>query len=334
MPILIAGTSLVDFPDSFPGAGPTVDNTNPIWFDDAYVSRGIEVSGAANSGAVAYHCGGPVDDLWVHCVLRTQDTTAGTSATESTRLGFYDEDNNVVAEMSRWLSNSVRLRAYGGSIANSAGVLPSTYAGSTPFRFSARVQVTETTVTITTYVNGGAVDTVTATTATKRKSPVRFELRQPYSNNSRTVVFSEIIVTDGVDPRDMRVKEAALNPAAGHYDQMSGARADLTDHDETTFMRANAVGQRVSLGSAFPAFVGTPAVRGLVINSRAGYESGPANALAGFVRRAGTDFDAPFQTVTARDRKTFVMENDPGTSAPWDPAGLDDIEIGILAGAA
>ena len=331
MTILAVGTSAVEFPDSF---NLLDDSTDTVWFDDDYVSRAVLSSNTASAGGtVAKVLDTPVDDCWFRFMYRTSSTGVGNSATESSRVVFYDADNNVIASINRRFANSLRLlvRGNSGLVAHPDEVAASNLGTSTPVEVALRLQVTPTANTFTMYLSGGVLMTHTVAVSSKTPGTARVAARGIHSNNANvTVGFSEIMVSDGVDLRGLRLLQGTLDPEAGAYDDFVNGRGTLLDFDAMTAAISDTPGQRVSSEVTFTV-PGTPTIYGLAVNARADFETGTPDQLAAFLRIGTDNHDAAGRTMAMAVAPTFIWTQNPHTAAPWVAGDLADLEVGLLS---
>ena len=331
MTILAVGTSAIEFPDSLGLSG---DSTDAAWFDPSFVSRAVlSVNAAAAGGTIAVSLDTPVDDCWFKFMYRTSSTGVGNSATESNRVVFHDADNTPIATISRVSSNALRIRVRGnaGLVAHPETVAASNVALATPGEIAFRLQVTPTANTFTMYLDGGMLMTHTVAVSSRTPGTARIEARGIHSTNANvTVGFSEIMVSDGVDLRGLRLLQGSLDPDAGAYDAFANGRGRLLDFDVTTAAISDAPGQRVSAAVGFTV-PGAPVIHALAVNARADFETGTPDQLAGFLRIGSDTHDAPGRTMTMAAAPTFLWTGNPHTSAPWEVGDLTGLEVGLLS---
>lgn len=333
MTVLAVGTSAIEFPDSLGLSG---DSTDPAWFDASFVSRAaLSVNSAAAGGTLAKVLDSPVDDCWFKFMYRTSSAGVGNSATESNRVVFHDADHTPIATISRALSNALRIRVRGdaGLVAHPETVAATNAALSTPGEMAFRLQVTPTANTFTMYLNGGVLMTHTVAVTSKTPGTARVEARGLHSTNANvTVGFSEIMISDGVDLRGLRLLQGSLDPDTGAHDGFANGRGRLLDFDVATAAISDAPGQRVSSAVGFTV-PGAPIIHALALTTRADFETGTPDQLAGFLRIGSDIHDAPGRTITMAAAPTFLWTGNPHTAAPWEVGDLVGLEVGLLSAA-
>ena len=331
MTILAVGTSAVEFPDSF---DLLADSTESVWFDGDYVSRAVLSSNTASAGGtVAKVLDTPVDDCWFRFMYRASSTLVGVSSTQSTRIGFRDANGVEIGAVVRVQSNGLRVQVRGNSGVSQGPetVAASIFSITSPGEVVCRLQVTSTENTITLYLDGGVILEHSVAVTSRTPGTARVAARSIHSNVSgHTVGFSEIMVSDGVDLRGLRLLQGSLDPDAGAYNDFENGRGTLLDFDAATIAISDTPGQRVSSEVSFTV-AGTPTIYGVAVNARADFETGTPDQLAGFLRIGSDNHDAAGRTMAMAVAPTFLWTGNPDTGAPWGVGDLAGLEVGLLS---
>jgi len=186
------------------------------------------------------------------------------------------------------------------------------------------------------YVNGVLRSTATAANTGGKGKPrvvtfVNTGLIGTTFNNA-TWHYAHIAALDGVSTIGRRFVRRRPD-TIGAFDQMTGSVAALADGNIATRVASTAAGQRMSFslsGPTGPAAVSAIAGVHLKQIAQAGL-SGP-DALAGFLRMAGVNHDAPPVSVPVLAPKPVWSSwaLNPSDASPWDATTLPT-EVGIVS---
>lgn len=152
------------------------------------------------------------------------------------------------------------------------------------------------------------------------------------SGAQRWITFSEMLVSDGIDLRGLRV--AARRPVGpGAVNTMtSGSYVDIGDGEDVTGVVSETPGQRLLWTPE--AYVGPASpqnVRAVMTTARASHQNAGPNALAQTVRIGGANYDSGAAPIGVLSTPSAAWELNPATGQPWTVAEINSIEAGLLS---
>ena len=152
------------------------------------------------------------------------------------------------------------------------------------------------------------------------------------SSGTRWITFSEMLVSDGIDLRGLRVAgRRPVGPGAVNT-MTSGSYVDIGDGDDATGVVSETPGQRLLWTPE--AYVGPASpqnVRAVMTTARASHQNAGPNALAQTVRVDGTNYDSGATPIGVLSIPSAAWELNPATGQPWTVAEINSIEAGLLS---
>lgn len=329
---------VANYPEDYDGTGVGFFSTDAGTFDPDYAAGSLRINTTDFSGRDAQPGSTPtivldagVEDFW----LRYQLYLAAMFNSSFVRgLILKDRNNREVADIRKTTSSALQLRVHGSTTVTSAGsvtALPS----STLFEMCIHCVVDATDITAEVYIDG--IEVLSATVAKGPAEPVKqFSVGHPWTdgaNNSRWSAVSETLVTDGIDPRGLRVS-ARRPEAAGAVNTMAaGTFSDIVSGGGTGLVAADAAGQRLTwVPEAYNGPVSPQNIRAVMASAKASRQSGEPSRLAQSLRVGGVNYDSALEPVGFVTYQSAVWDLNPATGQPWTAAELDQLQVGLIAG--
>jgi len=304
---------------SIPGAVSTVD---PAFFDDSRVTQAFSFIDGQTSSVDSEPAAGA--DTWYHFRM-VHGSTA--SSWDGITMQIKDPSGNIVALMT--VSNgSPNFSAVGDTTATT---LTQVISSNTQYSIDVKVSVTPANVSMSAYINNNLIGTQTVSnTSGNRTNPTRVTFANP--DNVGPLYISEGIIADE-DTRGFRVRE--LRPQSFGVDQAwAGSANDVVDNDLATGISTPTTGARTSFGvSNLQNITAGDIVNRVVAQTYAQRGATGLTRINHYFRYPDTTRqDGPDITIDTTG-SWYLTEflNNPSTSAPWDPADLIGIQIGVRA---
>lgn len=316
MEVLFASNNVTDW-----GNNPAT-STDGTKYDNTRVPYAISVPNGVNVPMKSNHVAPSGDTVWYHFRARF-DSSLG--AAQDGNIGVIkDSLGTTVAELD--LSNGgCAARVFGDT--NVVGAFSGALGSGSILEFDLKMVINGSEVTLEFYLGQALQSTATALNTGGLTVARRFEFTQLDSNQLR---FSEFLVA-AEDTRNARLDR--IDPStAGNYTAWSGVVANLGDDDDGTSMFTDTAANRQSAN--MDTYGSGNNIAAVVLNSRASAGAGGPQTLTQFLRTGGTDYDG--SGVTLSPSVDNVIENyelDPSDSLAWDAAGVNAMEIGLLASA-
>ena len=323
-----------NYPQDFDSAAGCLLTTVAGRFDAEYVKGGTfrnhDVALRATAGVPVIDLAAPVADLWVSFRMFS-NLQSNSNSVENLRLETASGD--MLASLVKVGGTALRARVVGASTVTGATNLGWNSATGTHMDVVLHLRNDGVDRIFDVYF-GGILEQSHSVALGSLGDASRIVIGNPWnasnSNSSAWFVLSEVLITDGIDPRGLRV--AALRPdAIGHHDQMLGSITGLANASAVTGVASDAAGQRVSWQPE--AYTGpTPGgIAAVMTTARAGRLSGAPSRLAQTLRIDGTDHDGDPQTIGATAFWSQVWAANPHTAAPWGVGDLAGLEVGLLS---
>jgi len=226
------------------------------------------------------------------------------------------------------LSNGlVRLRLFGSStltiniIGNMGGISLNS--------IDIKVDLTSD-ISVKMYVNGGLVYDRSQAWSSSPGNPELIYWRTTHVSDfgSTTQYISELIIAD--EPTlHMGISELTPN-ATGNYSDWDGDHGATGDNDLGTGASSKIVTDKLS--SVLSAFAGpaSPAIRAILVNTKASTRGGVVNDLRNFVRISSTDYNGAAMGVgEGIENHVTIWDTNPATTDDWDTADFSGTELGV-----
>ena len=190
---------------------------------------------------------------------------------------------------------------------------------------------TETERTFRIYLNG-----VLASEATTGRGglgyPRHFVFGGVLMNSGNTLRrrrLSEVVLTDDIDPRGLRVR-TLTDGGAGHYSEWDGDPGSIHDDLLTTGLTTDTAGRRHSW-EVDDVLSGHLTQSLFTIMQAVGPLTDPSGVRQ-FLRVGGSDYDGDFMEISEivqRQPRSWPLN--PATNQPWTASEIEAIEIGLLS---
>lgn len=310
-------------------------STAAAGFDPDLDVNAIRFSGSRTLAApFAVGFPAPAGDMWLgfRYVPPNGDSESITQS-NANFLEVFDADNIKLAQVRPLTStNRYHAEAYGDTTVQGS----SSYiaANGQPQWVDVRVAV-GVDIIIEFYIDGVLQSAATAANTGARGKPAQVVFSNVSlhgTSSSRTWYYAHIVVLDGVSTIGRRFVRRLPN-AVATWNEMTGSIDALRDDNIATRVSSNAAGQRLSFsltGPTGPAAVSAIACVHIRQIAQAGTD-GP-QAVAGFLRMGGVEYDAPAVSVpmlTPRPVYSSWALN-PVDSSAWSDLTLP-AEIGIVS---
>ena len=299
-------------------------STNTTYYDPTR-SAGAFRMGPAQTASVDFPPAPSGTVTWFHFVYGTETTDANYDA--SSTIFIRDAGGNDVARMDT-TNGSPNFLVVGDSVVATATQIIS---AATMYSIDIMVDVTPTLITVSGYVNTVLIGTVTsANTVGSRGLPTKLGMAN--FDNQHASNFAEGVISTE-DTRGYRVRE--LRPTSFGVDQAwAGSVADVVDNDLSTGISTPTTGARTSFGvSNLENISAGDIVNRIVAQSYAQRGASGLTRFNHYFRYADTTRqDGPDITV-ATTGAWYLTEflTNPKTAAPWVPADLAGIQLGLRA---
>ena len=321
MAVLRMFTSLADLTSGVP---PTTEVSSYV--DLTRVEYGFRPTSAQSF--IVQHDEASGNDTWYH--FRFATTGVGSSSFDGDLVVIQDVDNTRLGGM-ELLNGQIRFFVEGDTTVRSAVY---SYSGSVPYLIDLHIEVDgSTSITLNAYINGAAQPTVTAAnTGGKGKAAMALIGCPSTALNGAFAAYSEGVIADE-DTRGWRVRE--LKPKGiGADKQWVGSALDVVDDDVGTGISTDVTGERMCFGLSNLEFIGGgDIINRVVIQTYAQRgESGLTN-LNHYFRYADTTREDTTSFNPGVTGAWFLEEfaTNPDTTAAWDPADFESLQIGVRA---
>lgn len=310
----------------FPGAGVS---TNAAHFRAAYVSRSfITDSNNTASTITAITTIPPVagDITWIHFQYRKERDFSGNSSDGFAVMELYSGSGTKILDFD--LNNGlVRLRLFGSSTLtiNIIGNM----VGTNVYSVDIKIDLTSD-ISVKMYINGGLVYDRSQAWSSSPGNPalIFWSIFQVSDFGGTAQYVSELIIAD--EPTiHMGISELTPN-ATGNYSEWLGDHAATGDNDLGTGASSKVVADKLS--SVLTSFSGpaSPAIRAVLVNTKASTRGGTVNDLRNFLRISATDYNGAAMGVGEGIENHVTMWNtNPDTTDDWNTADFAGTELGV-----
>lgn len=305
--------------------------TGTAYRDENYVPNSVRLKDTDFEDAeigigIGYELDSEVDDLWVRWKWGCNDI----GLYQYRDFGIWDANGDILADIKRSSYNNPRYVHVYGDVEET--VLFSYDPQDGAFvEFVAHLEKTATDRIFTIYIDGAKVASVSTGIGSLGGGKFISATGMFSHNNGSTdyVYFSEGIVSDGVDLRNLRLA-AFEQDAAGFYSDWTGNIASLVDGDKATGLTSDTDGDRSSVTTTY---VGPSEgnIREVFVVGGAAHESGEPSEVVPFLRIGGTDYDGVAKAIAPVTVFAQSWDQNPATLADWTFADFSSIEIGVKA---
>lgn len=316
MEVLFASNNVTDWGNS-PASSTVAAN-----YDSARVPYAVVMPNAISTPMKSKHVAPSGDTVWYHFRMKL-DTAMG-AAQDGNIIVIKDDAGTIIAEL-KMSDGFAGARVYGDTTVT--GALAGSLGNAVILEIDLKIVVNGGEVTMEYYLGQALQSTATALNTGGLTVSRQLEFSQL---DSRQLYMTEFIVA-AEDTRNARLDR--IDPStAGNYTAWSGVVANLGDDDDGTSMFTDTATNRQSAN--MDTYGSGNNIAAVVLNSRASAGAGGPQTLTQFLRTGGTDYDG--SGVTLSPSVDNVIENyelDPSDSLAWDAAGVNAMEIGLLASA-
>ena len=321
MAILKVFTGTVDL--AIPGGS---FDTGGTYADLTRVNGSFQFS--AGTQATVDHAQSAGDTTWYHFIFGKDTGTNGTLDTNTFTVQERGIDGGSPVAIMNILNGQPQFQAVGDST-TSTNIINLNIA--VRYAVDMSVTVTPTLITVSGYVNNVLVGTVTAANTTQNKQKPGGVLLSNFANLAN-FFYSECIVADE-DTRGWRLRE--LRPQSFGVDQAwTGTVNDVIDNDLATGISTATNGARTNFGlQNLENISGGDIVNRVVAQTYAQRGATGLTRINHYFRYPDqTRQDGPDITVTTTGAWYLTeFTTNPKTAAPWVPADLTGIQMGLRA---
>lgn len=318
MEVLWASNNVNDWGNS------PVTQANTSYYDSTRVPYGIEMDINDFIPMKAFHKAPSSDTVWYHTRFKAGLNMA--AAQDGYLVRIVDSSGDAVAGIDL-LNGGLAPQAFGdtnvtGGYSAQIGVAINT--------FDVSVVINGSGITTSLYIGEALISSAFAANTGGKGVARRWDWTPEDSHgNAAEHTFSEFIVAE-TDTRGTRMTRLDPSTTFGNDSDFVGIAANLSDEDDSTGLSSGTAAERTS--APLDTLSGSPTIGAVVAVARAiAGVTGPSK-LKQYARISATNYDGTEETLT--QGKEFYVQNwedDPSDALPWDTAGVNAIEIGLLS---
>ena len=319
-------------PADLPGVLPGNPTTSTDFFFSEYDVNGLRFVGDRDEAFPFFaQFPAPMGDLWIQFVFRApNETTRPRNATRHL-LVLYDASQTVIARIVADTSDDNWRAEVHGDTTETGNLLGLDELGTYWFNIQLVVGAN---IELRVHFGDVLVSQAIAANSGGAGKPVRCDFPNTGLHSShlnRNWGYAHFAFLDGVSTIGRRFIRRVPSVAGVHTD-WAGSVDAIADGRVETRMTSDTPGQRQSATLAGPSVPSGAAIAAVHLQAVAQGGTDGVQGLAGSLRIAGADHDAPAETIGIEtpETVTYTWPQNPATSADWTDADLPD-EIGLLS---